>query len=102
MNNIIKNKRESIEQLCQQYHVAKLEVFGSVTKDTFNPNKSDIDFLVEFSSEGLSAYADNYFGLQSALKDLFKLPVELVVSSTIKNPYFLESIKTDRTFLYAA
>ncbi len=102
MNKIVKDRKKDIQRLCQQFHVAKLEVFGSVTKSTFNPKRSDIDFLVEFNPEGISAYADNYFGLQKALQNLFKLPIELVISSTIKNPYFLESIETDRTFLYAA
>lgn len=102
MNPIITNKQTELECLCQQYHVAKLEVFGSVTKKSFNPEKSDIDFLVEFKPEGITAYSDNYFGLQHSLNDLFQLPVELIIGSTIKNPYFLKSIEADRTFLYAA
>lgn len=102
MNKIIQNKQKNIEQLCKKFHVKKLEVFGSVTRTSFDPVSSDIDFLVEFDPKGISEYADNYFGLHDALQDLFKIPVELVVSSTIKNPYFLENIESERTFLYAA
>ena len=102
MNQIITRNQDTLKQLCYQYHVKNLEVFGSVTRDDFDAEKSDIDFLVEFNPMDSSNYADNYFNLHSALQQLFKTPVELVVGSTIKNPYFLESIKADRSFLYAA
>ncbi len=102
MNKIIKEKQKDIEVLCQKFHVQELEVFGSVTHQGFDPSLSDIDFLVEFNPLGIANYADNYFGLLGALETLFDKPVELVVKSSISNPYFLESIERDRAFLYAA
>lgn len=102
MNTILTEKIREIEQLCQQYHVRSLEVFGSVTGVNFNPETSDIDFLVDFDDVSVEEYADNYFGFRSALQQLFGLPIELVVTTTLKNPYFLESIEADRRFLYAA
>ena len=102
MNKIITHNQDALRQLCRQYHIKKLEVFGSVTRDDFDAEKSDIDFLVEFNPMDSASYADNYFNLHSALQQLFETSVELVVASTIKNPYFLESIEADRSFLYAA
>ena len=104
MNTIIETKQKEIEALCEAFHVQVLEVFGSVTRDdgSFDSSKSDIDFLVEFNELGIANYADNFFGLQEALQQLFNRPVDLVVGSSVKNPYFLESIKQDREFLYAA
>lgn len=106
MNKIIEAKQKEIEMLCRKFHVHELEVFGSVTRDdfdnSFDVSHSDIDFLVEFDQLGVENYADNYFGLLDALKDLFKQPVDLVVGSSVRNPYFLESIEQNRTFLYAA
>ncbi len=101
MNKIINLNKEEVKNLCQRFHVKSLEVFGSATNDNFN-NASDIDFLVEFDQTGIDNYADSYFGLLAALKDLFKQPIDLVVSSSINNPYFLESIEKDRASLYAA
>jgi predicted nucleotidyltransferase len=101
MNKIINSNKEEIKDLCQQFHVKSLEVFGSATNNNFN-KESDIDFLVEFTQLGVKNYADNYFGLLHALKALFKQPIDLVVNSSINNPYFLESIQKDRAFLYAA
>ena len=102
MHKIITHNQDALKQLCRQYHVKKLEVFGSVTRDDFNTEKSDIDFLVEFNDIASTDYADNYFNFHSALHQLFNISVELVVSSTIKNPYFLKSIELDKRFLYAA
>ena len=102
MLKTIQNKQQAIKQLCIKYHVKKLEVFGSAVRGDFNPQNSDIDFLVEFTSKGIADYANSFFGLQTGLQNLFNTHIELVVSSTIKNPYFLESIEQDRTYLYAA
>ena len=102
MNKIIQTKQKQIDVLCKKYHVKALEVFGSAASNTFDATQSDIDFLVEFDQTGIENYADSYFGLLGALKDLFKQPIDLVVSSSIKNPYFLESIEKDRAALYAA
>lgn len=102
MNKIIQQKQPQLEALCRQYHAQRLEVFGSVTRDDFDPATSDLDFLVEFDEEGLKNYADCYFGLLAALESLFSLPVELVVISSLKNPYFLQNIQKNRTLLYAA
>jgi len=104
MNKIIETKLKEIEALCKKFHVQALEVFGSVTREdhSFDSMQNDIDFLVEFDEIGIAKYADNFFGLQDALQQLFKRPVDLVVGSSVKNPYFLESIERDREFLYAA
>ena len=102
MNKIIQQKQSQLEELCRQYHAQRLEVFGSVTRDDFDPTTSDLDFLVEFDDIGLKNYADCYFGLLEALETLFSMPVELVVISSLKNPYFLQNIQKNRTLLYAA
>lgn len=38
---------DQISDLCKQWHIAKLSLFGSVLRDDFTPT-SDIDVLVEF------------------------------------------------------
>jgi predicted nucleotidyltransferase len=63
---------------------------------------SDLDFLVDFGSRPTPGYVDAYFGLREALADLFKRPVDRVVASAIKNPYFLESVRLSKTLLYPA
>ncbi|MDO8691470.1 MAG: hypothetical protein Q7R39_15935 [Dehalococcoidia bacterium] len=69
--------------------------FGS--HGPFCARDSDLDFLVEFASPGPVGVADRYFGLLESLEALFGRPVDLVVASTIKNPYFRESLSSTRT-----
>ena len=61
---------------------------------------SDLDLVVEFKALPPGVYANTYFGLLEALQRLFKRPVDLVVESAIKNPYFLEAVEATRTPLY--
>ncbi|MDR7555227.1 MAG: nucleotidyltransferase domain-containing protein [Armatimonadota bacterium] len=98
----IEQRRGELEALCRRLGVRRLEVFGSAATGEFQGETSDLDFLVEFEPPIGSGYADRYFGLLEALEALFGRPVDLVVASAIKNPYFLESIEKTRVVLYAA
>lgn len=91
-----------LEALCCRYGVRQLEVLGSVVSGAFDPATSDLDFLVEFEPPVGLGYADRYFGLQKALETLFGQPVDLVVTSGVKNPYFLQSIHANRNVVYDA
>jgi predicted nucleotidyltransferase len=94
--------RTELAALCRRFGVRRLEVFGSVATGGFQSTTSDLDFLVEFERPLGPGYADRYFGLLEALEALFGRPVDLVVASAIKNPYFRESIDKTRVLLYAA
>jgi hypothetical protein len=58
------------------------------------------DFLVDFEPLPRGSYADAYFGLRDDLERLLERPVDLVVESAIKNPYFRESVETTQALLY--
>lgn len=102
MNLEIEQKREELAAFCRRHRVARLAVFGSALRDDFDPQQSDLDFLVEFQPLPPGNYADAYFGLKEGLETLFQRPVDLVVESAIKNPYFLKSVQQNKHGLYAA
>lgn len=102
MDRLIEEKRNDLIRLCAKYRVRRLELFGSALTDRFDSQTSDLDFLVEFLPLQPGEYADAYFGLLEALRELFQRNVDLVMTGAIKNPYFLESINRRRTVLYAA
>ena len=79
-----------------------MELFGSAAGDNCDPSTSDLDFLVTFDDLRPNEYAESYFGLLEALQELFQKPIDLVVPSAVKNPYFLKEIGRTRTLLYAA
>ena len=102
MIELVKQYRQTLDTLCRKYRVSRLEVFGSAAAGDFDEQSSDIDFLVEFLSLEPGQSADAYFGLLFDLQDLFGRPIDLVMPTAIKNPYFLQSINQNREVLYAA
>ena len=101
-SEIVSSKREAVAALCRKYGVRRLELFGSAARNDPASPPRDVDFLVEFGPMPSGAYADAYFGLQEELERLFDRPVELVVASAVRNPYFREALERSRVPLYAA
>lgn len=99
---ILRPRRDALAAICRRHHVSRLELFGSAAAGEDKPGESDLDFLVEFASPPPASYADTYFGLMEALEQLFGRPVDLVVASTIRNPYFRADVERTKTLLYAA
>lgn len=99
---VIEERRRQLAELCQRYHVRRLELFGSAAAGRFDPTRSDLDFLVEFHDLSPPEYAQSYFALLHALEDLFDRPIDLVTVRSLTNPYFVREIERDRTVLYAA
>ena len=91
-----------LEQLCRAHHIRRLDLFGSATTGRLQFERSDLDFLVDFQPLPFGDYADAYFGLLDALRQLLERPVDLVVRAAIKNPYFLQSVEQTRTRVYEA
>ena len=102
MNRLIEENRRELEQICRFRQVRRFELFGSAAGPDFDPASSDLDFLVTFDDLPVSGYADAYFGLLEDLQALFQRHVDLVVESSIQNPYFRQSVDATRTLVYAA
>ena len=103
MHAAIADKREELAELCRRYGVARLEVFGSAARGTdFDPQTSDADFLVEFSSESGLAPFDQFFDLAEALRHTLGRPVDLVESGTVRNPYLRAAIDGSRELVHAS
>ena len=49
MVDLITDNLPAITALCEKHGVRKLEVFGSATSDRFDPETSDVDFVIEFA-----------------------------------------------------
>jgi predicted nucleotidyltransferase len=63
VNGLLEAKRDKLARLCRQYHVRRLELFGSATGANFEPDTSDFDFLVEFEDLVPEEHANAFFGL---------------------------------------
>jgi predicted nucleotidyltransferase len=74
---------------------------SSATTERFDPDRSDVDFLVDFAPQTKDLF-DAYFGLKGDLEALVGRQVDLVMARAVTNPYFTESALTSPEELYAA
>jgi uncharacterized protein len=102
MNAALVTLRDQVERLCREHSVRKLSVFGSAAVGTFNPDKSDFDFLVEFQEMGPVAHKNAYFGLLAGLESLFGRHVDLVEPQAVRNPFVKDSMTRAAETIYAA
>ena len=98
MKEISKHNND-IQKLCKIHRVKKLYAFGSILTDKFNAD-SDVDFIVDFEPFEIAEYADNYYELKFSLEKILKRRVDLLEEQSIKNPYFMQSIKSQRQLIY--
>jgi predicted nucleotidyltransferase len=101
MTNLIDQHRDEVAALCRLAGARRLDAFGSAVRADFDPQSSDLDFLVEFDDVPPAAYAKAYFALKDGLESLFGRPVDLVTGSSLANPYFRERILAERQTVYA-
>ena len=104
MVSTLAERQSEVADLCERFGVRRLEVFGSAaSEEKFDPQKSDVDFIVEFHRDrDLGPWLEKYFALRDALSELVGYPVDLVMSSAMKNPYFIREANRTRRLLYGA
>lgn len=94
---LIEDHLDEIAALCREYGVARLEVFGSAATGAFDPERSDVDFLVEYSAEtNLGPWLKCFFELRERLSTLLDRPVDLIMAEAPRNPYFVRSVNASR------
>ena len=90
-----------IARACKRYGVERLRLFGSALTDRFDPQVSDIDFLVDFA-RGHTNLFHAYFDLKFELERITGRPVDLVDASAVRNPYFKAAAVASAQELYSA
>lgn len=92
-----------LEALCRTYAVRRLRLFGSATGSDFDPERSDLDFLVEFDAPppGMRL-AQQYFGFLDDIHRLFERKVDLLELSAIENTRLRRNAESSAVTLYAA
>lgn len=96
---LISDNLEAIRDLCRQYGIRRLDVFGSAATGAFNPETSDLDFIVDLG-EYTPGTADRFFDLMADLEDLLGYPVQIVTEPSITNPYFRQAVDVQRNRIY--
>lgn len=91
-----------LDQLCRKHRVLRLFLIGSATDDTFDPARSDLDFLVEFQPQERKGWDDVFFQLLKDLESLFGRKIDLIERSGVTNPVVRASMERSKVSLYAA
>lgn len=103
MHPVIQDHLEAIRAIGREFGVVRLEVFGSVCTDEFDPAQSDIDVLVEFPPDyDFGPWHAKYHALQRALSAQLEHPVDLVDSRALRDPWFRQMANKTRRVVYDA
>lgn len=92
---------DAIRIACERYGVTRLRVFGSALTARFDPERSDVDFLVDFIPDNDNLFND-YFDLKAELERIVGREVDLVDASAVQNPYFKARAFGSAQDVYAA
>jgi uncharacterized protein len=95
---IIDDHLDAIRALAREFGVARLGVFGSVCTPAFDPERSDIDFLVEYpDGYDYGLWGSRLLELEDRLTGLLGRSVDLVMPKALRNRWFArEAAKTRR------
>jgi len=97
--NVVSRHINEITDLCSQYEVEELFLFGSILSNDYNSD-SDIDMLVSFYTTDPLAYADNYFNLKFDLESLLQRKIDLVEEKAISNSHFMQQLNMHKIQIY--
>ncbi len=101
--HVIEQHQDAITELCRTFGVARLDVFGSVMTDRFDPEHSDVDFLVSYP-EGydFGPWLGRFQDLEAALAEELGRPVNLVMTSALRNEGFAREAGKTRKMIFDA
>ena len=96
----IQDHKQDIEKICRDLRVRRLDLVGSASRDEFEPERSDVDVLVQF--DGLDRLFDRYFELKKRLESQLGREVDVIEDNAVKNPYVRKSLNRDRVRIYGS
>ena len=95
---------EKIAEFCQRWNITELALFGSVLRDDFQPENSDIDVLVSFAQDAHWTLFD-LVDMEEEIQAIFQRKVDLVSRRGIErsqNHLRRQAILTSAKVIYAA
>lgn len=101
MHPLIEKNRAMVAALCAHHGVRRLEAFGSILRDDFDAERSDVDIVVEFDSSVATSFS-NFLSLKEALENLLGRPVDLLELSAVRNRRLRHYIEQNKAAIYDA
>lgn len=91
--------QQAIAAFCRKWHVTELALFGSVVRDDFSPETSDVDVLVTFEEDHSPGWA--IVDMQDELSTLLGRPVDLGTKRALK-PRIRDRVLASAEVIFAA
>ncbi|HVL24598.1 MAG TPA: nucleotidyltransferase domain-containing protein [Thermomicrobiales bacterium] len=98
---IIEQNKDEIAALCRTYRIRALWVFGSAVTEAFDPEQSDLDFLVDLGDYS-DDYASRFFTLRRELERVTGRDVDLVSAGGPESGWFREEVEATKVSVYDA
>jgi predicted nucleotidyltransferase len=100
LKDSIKVRPEEFTSLCKSHDVKFLYAFCSSIHDNFNEDSSDIDLLIELDTEDPIQRGQNLIDLWDKFENFFQRKVDLLTSTSIKNPILKKNIDSTKILVY--
>lgn len=101
MIDLVRDNKDAIIQLCKQYGVRRLALFGSAATGAFDPATRDLDFVLTFADYG-PGVARRFIMFADALEAMFDRSVDLVFESKMNDPGFRHEVMSTQEVLFDA
>jgi hypothetical protein len=89
--------RERLAAFCRARGIRKLSLFGSVLRDDFDPERSDVDVLVEMDPTARTGF--RFFGYGDELAEIIGHKVDLTTPAMLSR-YFRDEVLRDALQIY--
>lgn len=102
MKTAIQIPREPLAELCRRWGIVKLELFGSVLREDFDPARSDVDVMVTFAPGALPGW-EFFSDLPADLAGIFGRRVDVLTRRGVEqslNPLRRRHILENSTVIY--
>jgi uncharacterized protein len=100
LKETIRLKMDDFLTLCKTHNVKKLYAFGSSVTDRFNETTSDIDLLIEIDNQDPIEKGEKLMSIWDKFEQFFQRKVDLLTSTSIKNPVLRKSIDSTKILIY--
>ena len=89
--------RERLAAFCRAHGIRKVSLFGSVLRDDFDRDRSDVDVLVEFLPARIPGW--EFFGWSEDLSPIFEHTVDLHTPESLSK-YFRDEVLREAVPIY--
>ena len=98
----IQTRIEALRDICRRRHVRCLDAFGAVTNGKFDPETSDIEFLIDILPLPTGQRFTTYFALKDEVEELFGREVQLMEDREFENPHVRALVDETRVKIFEA